>query len=361
MIRPISSSFVALIFALQISPIALAGTVAGQSESTRQTVSEISNVLKGINSSWDAVSLILWIDELRDGSLTIGERFKLYAESELPGYVTYLYYDAEGNGTLMYGGEAKFVEGGRYRYIFPESGVLPVDEPIGRSTVFAFLSERKPDLASLGFQSGQNLMVLENPVQQVKRITQLFREDKINRFALKSTRFFVEAVEQSDKSRTRRILQVIADLGSVPAAIQKNDAEAAIEPDLTNTGDGKQLLNQARRGGSTFDEHIHFETGSSILSETGKKMLDVWADVLIELPETSKLVLIGHTDNRGSTAFNQTLSEQRADSARAYLTSKPEINSSRIKALGMGEEEQVVPNDSAERRRLNRRVEFVVR
>jgi OOP family OmpA-OmpF porin len=69
--------------------------------------------------------------------------------------------------------------------------------------------------------------------------------------------------------------------------------------------------------------------------------------------------IIGHTCDKGSEAYNQGLSERRADAIRAYLVDAG-IDPDSITAAGMGELDPLVPNSSENNRRLNRRVEVHV-
>lgn len=67
----------------------------------------------------------------------------------------------------------------------------------------------------------------------------------------------------------------------------------------------------------------------------------------------------GHTDSVGSDAYNLRLSQRRADAVRDYLV-RQGIAASRLTTLGVGEARPVMPNDTAEGRFQNRRVEFHV-
>jgi outer membrane protein OmpA-like peptidoglycan-associated protein len=71
------------------------------------------------------------------------------------------------------------------------------------------------------------------------------------------------------------------------------------------------------------------------------------------------VVIEGHTDNVGSDASNQRLSERRADSVKAYLLAQG-VSSTRLTAVGRGEGDAIADNDSAEGRQQNRRVEIVI-
>jgi outer membrane protein OmpA-like peptidoglycan-associated protein len=67
----------------------------------------------------------------------------------------------------------------------------------------------------------------------------------------------------------------------------------------------------------------------------------------------------GYTDNVGSDAANQLLSERRAESVRSYLTGKG-IGAARLAASGKGEMQPVADNESVTGRERNRRVEVII-
>jgi OmpA-OmpF porin, OOP family len=75
--------------------------------------------------------------------------------------------------------------------------------------------------------------------------------------------------------------------------------------------------------------------------------------------KTLKIEITGHTDDVGSDAANQVLSEKRAKAVVDYLASKG-VPASRIQFKGYGETKPVKPNTSEENRQLNRRIEMQV-
>ena len=72
-----------------------------------------------------------------------------------------------------------------------------------------------------------------------------------------------------------------------------------------------------------------------------------------------KVNLSGHTDNIGTDAYNQKLSERRANSVRAYIVKKG-VDASRVSAQGFGETKPIADNKTKEGRAKNRRVEIKV-
>jgi OmpA-OmpF porin, OOP family len=77
----------------------------------------------------------------------------------------------------------------------------------------------------------------------------------------------------------------------------------------------------------------------------------------LQMNESVKIEISGHTDNSGSESHNQQLSLKRAASVVEYLK-KQGINLSRISQKGYGAQKPIKPNNSDENRKLNRRIEF---
>ena len=103
---------------------------------------------------------------------------------------------------------------------------------------------------------------------------------------------------------------------------------------------------------------LYFSNGSASLESGAAAALKAVAtvakgchDVVIEVA--------GHTDSTGSPDANKLLSEQRANSVVDYLKQSG-VDGSKLKAIGMGQENPITTNDTPDGRRLNRRIEFTV-
>jgi len=83
------------------------------------------------------------------------------------------------------------------------------------------------------------------------------------------------------------------------------------------------------------------------------------ADFMTTYPE-SKAVIEGHTDNVGTSDYNQKLSQLRAESVRQYLINKFNINPERLKSVGYGETKPIADNKTVEGRAKNRRIDAVI-
>jgi outer membrane protein OmpA-like peptidoglycan-associated protein len=104
--------------------------------------------------------------------------------------------------------------------------------------------------------------------------------------------------------------------------------------------------------------NIFFETNKFDLKPESYAELNRLADFLKDYDDI-KIEISGHTDNTGSSSFNQKLSENRAKSVRDYLILQG-CYSVNLKAVGYGFTNPLVENDSEENKAKNRRVEFKV-
>jgi OmpA-OmpF porin, OOP family len=103
---------------------------------------------------------------------------------------------------------------------------------------------------------------------------------------------------------------------------------------------------------------IYFDFDRSALHPRSEIELNKLKTVL-ERNKSMYVELIGHTDSDGSDAYNQKLSEARAQEARKWLLNKG-ISSKRIKILGQGEAQPLDTNDTEDGKAVNRRVELHV-
>ena len=109
----------------------------------------------------------------------------------------------------------------------------------------------------------------------------------------------------------------------------------------------------------TLSGGVLFQSAKSdLLPQALVKLNDV-AQVLTRQDKDSKILVQGYTDSQGSQAFNQDLSQHRADAVRSYLVAHG-IAGDRVTAQGFGPASPVADNASPEGRADNRRVEIVV-
>lgn len=104
---------------------------------------------------------------------------------------------------------------------------------------------------------------------------------------------------------------------------------------------------------------VKFETGKSSISEAYDQDLRDLAEFMKEHPNT-KIEIQGHTDSSGSATINKNLSVARANSVKDYLVNRLGVDSSRITSNGYGDTKPIAENNTAEGRKLNRRVVAVI-
>ncbi|MBN2467436.1 MAG: OmpA family protein, partial [Deltaproteobacteria bacterium] len=101
------------------------------------------------------------------------------------------------------------------------------------------------------------------------------------------------------------------------------------------------------------------DVDSDIIRDESKPTLDKIV-AMLQSEKAMQLIIEGHTDSDGETQHNQTLSQRRAESVKAYLVSAG-ISSSRLSTKGYGESKPAAPNTTATGKAQNRRVELVVK
>jgi len=125
-----------------------------------------------------------------------------------------------------------------------------------------------------------------------------------------------------------------------------SDAPAAPAPATPQAG---SCLGKARLRGQTF------VTESATIVPEAEAVLDLLATAIQKNCAGKKITIEGHCDVRGDEAYNQELSERRAEAVKVYLVSKG-VPADQLSTVGYGESRPLSETDHA----LNRRVAFVV-
>jgi len=136
--------------------------------------------------------------------------------------------------------------------------------------------------------------------------------------------------------------QLKAELSVKPAA-------APVDPTVC-----QQLLSELLEKGQ-----IRFEPGRAAIDPDSAGLLDRLVETTLRCP-TAKIEIAGHTDADGEDAFNQALSEKRAQAVADYLV-KAGLSADRFAAIGYGSSQPVATNDTDEGKAQNRRIDFLVR
>jgi outer membrane protein OmpA-like peptidoglycan-associated protein len=103
---------------------------------------------------------------------------------------------------------------------------------------------------------------------------------------------------------------------------------------------------------------VLFDTDEADLKPGAGSAIAQLAELLDEYPDR-RLRIEGHTDSRGSDAYNRELSKERAAAIADALTNRG-VSRSRLEIVGMGEAYPVATNETAAGRQQNRRVEIVI-
>lgn len=157
------------------------------------------------------------------------------------------------------------------------------------------------------------------------------------------------------RDRTEKI--VGAGIGAVAGAgigYYLEQQERELRAKTAGTGvdvvrDGDSLL-------LNMPSEVTFDVDSSAVKPQFRNTLNDVAATLVQY-ESTYIDVYGHTDSTGSDAYNQTLSERRAQSVSSYLSSRG-VQSARLATRGYGESQPVASNTTDDGRAQNRRVEI---
>lgn len=106
---------------------------------------------------------------------------------------------------------------------------------------------------------------------------------------------------------------------------------------------------------------IEFDTDKATIKNTPQtnEILDTMAKVMKENPKIEGLRIEGHTDNTGTEARNNTLSQERAEAVVKWLVDHG-VDKSRLQGVGHGQKRPIADNSTKDGKDKNRRVEFHV-
>lgn len=198
-----------------------------------------------------------------------------------------------------------------------------------------------------------------------------------------STRHTQQAIEDSERMRTQLLLQAreleaqrnerLAERRAAEATMQRQRAEEAMDMAEEQRRRARAAVQtaeelsreledvkaeQTNRGLVLTLSDVLFDTAEADLKSGAANAIDQVAGLLGDYPERN-LRIEGHTDSRGSDAYNEKLSERRAEAVEEALLRRG-ISPDRLQTVGLGEEYPVATNDTAAGRQQNRRVEIII-
>jgi cysteine-rich repeat protein len=128
---------------------------------------------------------------------------------------------------------------------------------------------------------------------------------------------------------------------------------------VANHGCREKQLVTITEGKLEISQTVYFKTGRAVIDRRSYKLLNQVARVIVNHPDAGVVRIEGHTDDVGEDTANLVLSQERAESVRAYLVKKG-VPAGRLEAKGFGETQPLVPNTGKKNRAVNRRVVFVL-
>ena len=185
----------------------------------------------------------------------------------------------------------------------------------------------------------------EKIAQEEKRVAELKAKEEADRVA----KLEAEKIAQKEKRVAELKAQEEAD------RVTKLEAEKIAQKEAIATA---HAIEQEIK--HVIDlENINFEVNKARLTEKSIDTISHIATILQEHKDIS-VEIAGHTDSDGDEKYNLTLSQKRVDTVKKRLI-EMNIDTGRLTAIGYGETQPIVANDTKENKQLNRRVEFKVK
>src|SRR5258706_15975520 len=141
----------------------------------------------------------------------------------------------------------------------------------------------------------------------------------------------------------------IEQLGQSAADALKRAQEAGV------LAKGKIVFQQ-----SFAEDRVRFKVNSYDLTKDAKAALDEFAQKVKGLDKGVYLEIQGHTDDTGSSEYNDMLGQQRSEAVRRYLARQHQLPLGRLATISYGDTLPIAPNKTARGRAQNRRVVIVV-
>ncbi|MFT6050753.1 MAG: outer membrane protein OmpA-like peptidoglycan-associated protein [Halioglobus sp.] len=292
--------------------------------------------LEEMATSWPDAQLTLTFEaDHNDDAVSVGDDIRYRLAGNQSGSCYLLHLDSFGAATLMKPDncESATADASDFSTLFPATGSLSVSAPLGVEQVFAFLVDAQLPQAERLLADGQSFAALETQEDFDAFVNEVTSAASTLKIAMAELSYEVNASKENLQFTTRGIVR------KVVAGAEKNGGNVAASFDV---------------------QSILFDVNSADLSESSKAQLDAFGAALQSAQlEGIQLRVAGHTDDVGAEAYNQNLSQQRAVTVTQYFQDNFQISDERLKAQGLGETKPLAPNDTAENRAMNRRVEML--
>ena len=154
-----------------------------------------------------------------------------------------------------------------------------------------------------------------------------------------------------------------AAIGAVVGAIAGGAAGAYMDKQerelrAATAGTGIEVARNGDQIALTMPSNVTFNVNSAEILPGFYQSLNDVSTTLVNYPSTA-VDIVGHASSDGDDAYNQALSERRANSVKSYLINKG-VTPVRLQAYGMGETQPIADNSTEAGRAANRRVEIIL-
>lgn len=214
----------------------------------------------------------------------------------------------------------------------------------------------KNSSASIAENSNKNRALLAELEQKQAEL-------KTNQEALNAERTRLEQLQSDLSDRSQRIAELEALIASKDASMRA--LKESVSKALTDF-EGKGLTVEQRDGKVyvSLENKLLFDSGSWTVGSNGKTAVVALGKVLAQNPDIAVLIE-GHTDDvpysgSGNLKGNWDLSAKRATAIVTILRENATIDPKNLTAAGRGEYAPVAPNDTAENKAKNRRIEVIL-
>lgn len=199
----------------------------------------------------------------------------------------------------------------------------------------------------------QAYLALRNAEIAKERIAEAHARERIKSSEAERARILLAAREADANRAIAR-----AERSELAAELAQERAEMAIAQQRHLRATLLELeAEKTDRGYVLTLSDILFDTDKAVLKPGAQKTMDTLAEFMREYPE-HRLLIEGHTDSRGTDAYNIALSESRANAVRLALLDRG-IDPGRLEIAAMGENYPLASNDTSAGMQENRRVEII--
>ncbi len=169
--------------------------------------------------------------------------------------------------------------------------------------------------------------------------------------------FFTDEETKVEKGRFNHFFAYIDDVAVWEARLQPTNADISTQAQTSKKDWEENMAIVTPKNVAITLNEIYFDFNSANLDSRSNVTLDSLVEKM-KLVAVMKIHIIGHTSSDGGTDFNKKLSDKRAESVKNYLIAHG-IDKARLSSEGLGETQPIVPNDTEENKKRNRRVEFI--